>query len=200
MRRRPPGRSAQGPSGREAELEALLAVRDARIAEPDRQQSEALDQQTATAGVLAAISRSPADLQAVLDTIVRSAARFCGGHAALFRVEGDTFRSVAGTGSAVTLDAPGEVNPLSRDRSAVGRAMIDGQAVHVRDLAAVPVDELPAPAPRRAGARTILAVPLPGQGVGAGAIGAIGLIRFEARPFTEGEIALVRTFADQAVI
>src|SRR5262245_17412339 len=179
MPRRPPARSAQVPSSRAAELEALLAERDARVAElehalahrdraqaeRDRQLAEVHAQQAATTEVLAAIRRSPTDLQAVLDTIVRSATRLFGGRAVVFRVEGDAYRPVANTTGTATLNAPGEWNPLSRDRTVVGRAMIDGEVVQVDDLAAVPVEELPAPDPRRGGVRTLLAAPLPRQGV-----------------------------------
>ena len=153
--------------------------------------------------MLEAISRAPTDLQQVLDTIADSAARLCGTDRALiFRVEGDTFRIVAGLASddrRYTLASePGWSFrwPAPRDYVS-GRAIADGVVVHIPDLAAVPVEELPAPRSREQGMRTLLAVPLLRQGA---AIGAISLRRLEVRPFTEPQIRLLETFADQAVI
>jgi signal transduction histidine kinase len=179
--------------------QAVIAIENARLF---AELQERLEEQTVTAEVLRVIGRSPTDLQAVLDTIVQSAARLCASDGAVvFRVDGDTYRAVARTtGERLTLEAPGRVTPLSREEGIAGRAMIDGEIVHIHDLAAVPVDELASPYPRSRGVRTLLSVPLLRQGLEVGAIGAINVTRLEVRPFTEREIALLETFADQAVI
>src|SRR5262245_29719750 len=99
MPRRAPGRSAQVPSSREAELEALLAERDRDLAEARRALAERAEQQTATAGVLQAISRAPTELQVVLDTIAATAAGLCGADSATIRlVDGDEVRTAANHG------------------------------------------------------------------------------------------------------
>src|SRR5262249_2370532 len=154
-----------------------------------------------TSEVLATISRAPTDLQQVLDTIADSAARLCGtDRAVIYRVEGDTYRMVAGLrrdDRRATLETD-LVYTLASARDGVpGRAIAEGRLIHIPDLAAVPEAELPVPRTRALGVRTMLAVPLIRQGA---AIGAIGLARWEVRPFTDREIALIETFADQAVI
>src|SRR5205823_2730178 len=135
-------------------------------------------------------------------TIADSAARLCGTDTALINlVDGDVQRVVAGSnhrGQRFTTARPGLGSGIhDRHFGVGGRAIVDRAVVHIDDLAAVPQSEFSAPNARTAGVRTWLAVPLLR---GQEAIGAISMARIEVRPFTERQIALVRTFADQAVI
>src|SRR5262245_45103611 len=158
--------------------------------------SESLEQQTATAEILRVISASPADLTPVLNTVVQSAARFCGSEdASLFRLDGDTLRQDANHGPVG--DIAGFRIPVVRG-SVGGRTVLERRAVHVADLQAE-VDEFPegSAIARRAGHRTILSVPLLREGT---PIGVLQLRRAEVNPFTDKQIALLKTFADQAVI
>jgi GAF domain-containing protein/DNA-binding response OmpR family regulator/HPt (histidine-containing phosphotransfer) domain-containing protein len=185
--------------------QASIALANTRLfqqlQERNRELAAALEQQTATSQVLEVISRSPTNLQKVLDTIADSAARLCEADRGLIAlVQGDYLRTVAGTtvdGERFTLKRPFQDIRLSRHESTGARAVIDKQVVHLVDLAAVPIEELAAEAQRRSGIRSYLVVPLIRQG---DAIGVVALPRMEVRPFTERQIALVKTFADQAVI
>ena len=152
--------------------------------------------------MLAAISRAPTDLQQVLDTIAESAARLCGTDRALiFRVEGDAYRAVAGLDQRRPSPHAGErgaVYPLARARDAVRRPGDRGRRGRAPPRPGRGARGGAAGAAARAlGVRTTLAVPLLRRGA---AIGAITCRRREVRPFTDREIALVQTFADQAVI
>jgi signal transduction histidine kinase len=159
---------------------------------------EALEQQAATAEILRVIASSPADLQPVLDAVVRSAARLCEtSDAAIFRDEGDTLRIVAHDGVIPPVAPVGSLVPRRRG-SVTGRVVLEGLAVHVPDLQAA-ADEFPEGSEnaRRLGWRATLAVPLMRERT---VIGTIGVRRTEARPFSDAQIALLQTFADQAVI
>src|SRR4030095_13437664 len=157
---------------------------------------EPLEQQTAPAEILNAISSSPTDLQPVLDTVVKSAARFCGADdAILLRLDGEQVRAAAHHGP-IPVDFG---LPVPCVRGTVGgRSVLERRAVHVTDLQAE-VEQFPEGSAfaKRFGARTTLGVPLPRAGAGAGTI---QLRRAEVNPFTDKQIALLQTFADQAVI
>ncbi len=159
--------------------------------------SESLDQQTATSEILKVISRSPTDLQPVLAVVAQNASRLCGAaNVSLYRVEGDLMRKVAEQGPPLTALHVGETRPLTRS-SVSGRAIVDRTTIHVSDhQSAVAAQEYP-DARRDTGIRTTIGIPLLREGV---AIGAFTAYRTESRPFSESEIALLQTFADQAVI
>src|SRR5499426_2128665 len=158
--------------------------------------AEALEQQIATSEILRVIASSPTDIQPVLDAVIESAARLCNATDGLIaRVDGDVLLpAVAKYGS---MPVP-EARRLSYG-TPVGRAIIDRETVHVHDLKAEVETEFPHSKPRQAisGVRTLLATPLLPQGR---PFGAIVMRRMEVRPFSAGQIELLRTFADQAVI
>src|SRR6266446_3978472 len=164
------------------------------LQEKDRALTEALEQQTATAEILRVISSSPTDIQPVFETIVRNAGSVCGAvDAMLWTAEGDELVVRAHHGPI-----PGTIGSRQPVRGSVaGCAMSEARVVHVEDL--TEADDFPVgrDIARRLGWRTTLSVPLLLNGAAAGAI----LIRrSDVRLFTPKEIALLQTFADQAVI
>src|SRR5215471_21730931 len=162
-----------------------------------RELAEATEQQTATSEILRVIASSPTDVQPVLDTIAENAARVCGSYDAVIRlVEGSVLRLAAHYGPVEP--GFGLEQPLTRGLVS-GRAVIDRQTVHIHDLLAESETEFAESRTQvqRFGHRTMLATPLLREGA---PIGAILIRRLEVRPFTEKQIALLKTFADQAVI
>jgi signal transduction histidine kinase len=177
--------------------QAVIAIENVRLF---RELTEALEQQTATTEILGVIASSPTDIQPVLDAVAENAARVCGANdAIIFRLDGDVLGLAASYGTmplSTTVRDRGV--PVSRG-TVVGRAVVDRHTVHVHDLAEELESEFPEAKPyqQEIGWRTSLATPLLREGI---PIGAIHIRRMEVRPFTDKQIKLLETFADQAVI
>jgi signal transduction histidine kinase len=175
--------------------QAVIAIENVRLFNETR---EALQRQTAIAEVLRVIAASPTDLQPVLDTIADHAARLAdAAAAAIYLIEGDALRRVSAQGELSDPQASPALLPITPE-STSGRAVLERATVHVDDMLAEAARyPLGHELAQRYGHRTIVVAPLLREGR---AFGTILLRRQEVRPFSEREIALLRTFGDQAVI
>jgi two-component system, NtrC family, sensor kinase len=175
--------------------QAVIAVENVRLFKELEARNRDL---TATGEILQVIARSPTDVQPVFDTIVRSAGHLCEAtFSAVVLVDGDELTLVAAhgeEGEAMAVLRDTFPRPLGRD-TATGRAVIERRAVHIPDVQAD--QEYHSRLRAGLGTRTMLAVPMQREGA---PIGSIGVWRHEVKPFTDNQLALLQTFADQAVI
>jgi class 3 adenylate cyclase/putative methionine-R-sulfoxide reductase with GAF domain len=201
--RKAPGRKASKPKranlakGKRGKQDSASNLRE-QLRRSTAELAEARAQQTATADVLKVISRSAFDLQPVLSALVSSAIELCNASTGVFFLrKGDLFHLATVVGSPPTFVKFMRDNPLPLNRStSVGRAASSGEVEHVPDVLADPEYQF-SEGQRLGGYRTLLAIPLLRDGE---VIGVFSLARRDQEPFTQRQIDLVTTFADQAVI
>ena len=187
--KKPKASSSLAKESRSKQAQAIEALR--------RERDEALEQLAAASDILRMIARAPTDLQLVLDAIAERAAKLCdAADAVVWRVDGDGFRPASHFGAIPTRVGRGQ--GITRG-TVVGRTVLDRQTIHIEDLAEAAKTAFPGSEPfqKRTGTRTFLCTPMLREGV---PIGLIAIRRTEVRSFTERQIKLLETFADQAVI
>jgi signal transduction histidine kinase/HAMP domain-containing protein len=182
-----------------SQLQESYVNLEQKVEDRTRELTESLEQQTATSEILGVIASSPTDIKPVLDAVAGSAAQLCNAtDAQIWLVEGDKVRRAAAHGSIFT---PNLEEGRAISRSVAGcRAVLDRDIVHIPDISAPDAQtEYPDSwaLAQKSGVRTILATPLRREGT---PIGFLLIRRTEVRPFTDKQIALLKTFADQAVI
>src|SRR5262245_25667778 len=183
-----------------AEQAQTIAELRRELQDCKQQLAEDLEQQTATSEILRVISSSPTHLQPVFETILADAVRLCESHnGAIFTFDGEVFHVGAGFNITGELQAYRRTHLIRPGReSAVGRVGLEKRTVHIPNVLADPeVDAYRLEIYRREGMRSVLAVPLLKEDT---LIGTIVIHRKEIRPFSEKQISLLKTFADQAVI
>src|SRR5262249_55484115 len=172
-----------------------IAIENTRLLNELR---ESLQQQTATSDVLKVISNSPTDIQPVLNSILQTAGRLCEAeYACFFRLQDGKYHLAGSNNAKADYIKYLSEHPISVDRgTVVGRAAVERRTVHIPDCLADP--EYTAHENARIGKhRSLLGVPLLRDGI---PVGVIGLLRTSVKPYTDKQVELVETFADQAVI
>ena len=170
--------------------QAVIALENVRLFQ---ELKESLEQQTATSEILGVIASSPTDIQPVLNTIAENAARVCGSYDAVIRLlDGNVLRLAAHYGPVEP--GWGQERPLGG--AVGGKAVLESKTIHIPDIQA-DAERFPGARSLNPDVRTFLATPLLRRGT---AIGVINIRRTEVKPFTEKQVALLETFASQAVI